>query len=186
MEEGRIFDMSIEEWRDVVGYEGFYQVSNYGRIKVLPHLVSRGFCTITCPEKILKPRVKPNQYLFVRLSNGYKKTSKEKYVHRLVAEAFLPNHKGKPEIDHIDGDRMNNLVTNLRWATRIENVNNPNTVGKNTIKVKILSRDGSYEETFCSLTEASKKINIPLSTLSWVRGEQKKNKSNFRYIIEEI
>lgn len=182
MEEEKIFDMSIEEWRDVAGYEGFYQVSNYGRIKVLPHLVSRGFCTITCPEKILKPRVKNNQYLFVRLSNGHKKTSKEKYVHRLVAEAFLPNRKGKPEIDHIDGDRTNNLVTNLRWATRTENVRNPNTLGKWRKKILITTKDGKYSKTFLSLTIASKELNIPLSTLSWA----KNNPTNFRYIIKEL
>lgn len=182
MEEERIFDMSIEEWRDVVGYEGFYQVSNYGRIKVLPHLVSRGFCTITCPEKILKPRVKNNQYLFVRLSNGHKKTSKEKYVHRLVAEAFLPNPNNKQEIDHIDGDRINNLVTNLRWATRIENVRNPNTLGKWRKKVLITTKDGKYSKTFSSLTIASKELKIPLSTLSWA----KNNPTNFRYIIKEL
>ena len=182
MEEERIFDISIEEWRDVVGYEGFYQVSNYGRIKVVPHLVSRGFCTITCPEKILKPRAKNNRYLFVRLSNGSKRTSKEKYVHRLVAEAFLPNCDHKPEIDHIDGDRTNNFVTNLRWVTRTENVRNPNTFGKWRKKILITTRDEKYSKTFSSLTIASKELNIPLSTLSWA----KNNPTNFRYIIKEL
>lgn len=182
MEEEKIFDMTHEIWRDIIGYEGYYQVSNYGRVKVLPHLVSRGFCTVTCPEKILKPRVKNNQYLFVRLSNGHKNTSKEKYVHRLVAEAFLPNHKDKPEIDHIDGDRINNLVTNLRWATRTENVRNPNTLGKLGKKILITTRDGEYSKIFPSLTMASKELGIPLSTLSWAKNKP----NNFRYTIKEL
>jgi len=186
MEEEKTFDMTNEVWRDIAGYKGYYQVSNYGRVKVLSHKVTRGFCTVMCEEKILKPRVKDNKYLFVCLSNGNKKTSKEKYIHRLVAEAFLPNIQGKKEVDHIDGDKVNNLVTNLRWVTRLENVNNPNTVGKNTLKVLISSRDGLYNEIFPSLTAASKKLNIPLSTLSWAKSEQKKNKNTFRFIIEEL
>ena len=64
-----------EEWKYIEGYEGIYQVSNKGRVKVLPHLVSRGFCTCTCPEKILTPRKKDNGYLFVALYKGSKKKS---------------------------------------------------------------------------------------------------------------
>lgn len=188
MEEERIFDMSHEEWRDVVGYDGYYKVSNYGRVKVLPHIVNRGFCMVTCQEKILKPRIKNNKYLFVRLSNGSKRTSKEKYVHRLVAQAFLPNPEKKSEIDHIDGDKINNIVTNLKWATRMENVHNPNTICKNTaLKVSIMSRDGMYYKEFSSLTSASKELGVPLSTLSWAKGEQKKNNnSTYKYIVKEI
>lgn len=186
MEEEKTFNSSKEEWLDVIGYEGYYQVSNLGRVKVLPHKVVRGFCTIICQEQILKPRVKNNKYLFVRLSNGSKKASKEKYVHRLVAEAFISNPEHKAEVDHIDGNASNNIVTNLRWCTRLENVNNPNTVYKNTLKVLVLSRDGIYSEVFPSLTQASKKLNIPLSTLSWAKREQKKNANVFRYIIKEI
>ena len=185
MGEERIYDMAKEEWRDVVGYEGYYQVSNLGRIKVLPHKVVRGFCTVVCPEKVLKPRQKDNKYLFVKLSNGSKKTAKEKYIHRLVAIAFLPNPNSKEQVDHIDGDKTNNAVSNLRWATCIENVRNPNTIGKGRIKVRVSSRDGKYSECFESLTSASKKLNIPLPTLSWVRSQQRKGISNYRYIIEE-
>ena len=67
-----------EEWKDIEGYEGIYQVSNKGRVKVLPHLVHRGFFTCTCPEKILTPRKKDNVYLFVGLSKGSKKSQKQK------------------------------------------------------------------------------------------------------------
>jgi len=186
MEEEKTFNSSKEEWLDVIGYEGYYQVSNLGRVKVLPHKVVRGFCTAICQEQILKPRVKNNKYLFVRLSNGSKKTSREKYVHRLVAEAFISNPEHKAEVDHIDGNVSNNIVTNLRWCTRLENVNNPNTVYKNTLKVLVSSRDGIYSEVFPSLTQASKKLNIPLSTLSWAKSQQKKNANVFRYIIKEI
>ena len=71
------------------------------------------------------------------------------YVHRLVAELFIPNPENKPEIDHIDTNRHNNNVNNLRWVTRKENLNNPNTK-KNYSKV----RKGKY---WCNWTEESSK-----------------------------
>ena len=120
-------DLPGEEWRDVVGYEGLYQVSNLGRVKVLKHPVERGFCKCFTKESIIKPRIKDNGYLFVGLSKGTTKSMKNRYIHRLVAEAFIPNNQNKPQVDHIDGDKKNNMVENLIWATQEENINNIST-----------------------------------------------------------
>lgn len=106
-----------EEWRDVVGYEGIYQVSNLGRVK------RTQTNTNTYNGKVLTPIQFSIGYLAVNLCRNGKPHLN--YIHRLVAQAFIPNPKNKPHIDHIDGTRTNNCVENLRWATRQENQNNP-------------------------------------------------------------
>jgi len=105
---------SNEIWKDVIGYEGLYQVSDYGNIKSLPRLgVVR--------SRLLKHLIMPRGYHSVRLySNG---SNKQFLVHRLVAMSFLLNELGKPEVNHIDSDVNNNKLNNLSWCTREENVN---------------------------------------------------------------
>ena len=106
----------MENWKDIEGYEGLYQVSNIGRVKRLV-----GFkCNV---ERFLTGQKDKDGYILLCLS---KDGSIKRYrVHRLVAEAFVPNPDNKPEIDHINTDRSDNRAENLRWATRKENANNP-------------------------------------------------------------
>lgn len=104
-----------EEWRDIKGYEGLYQVSNLGRVKSLRY--KRGK-----QEKILDGWISKEGY---RKVSFYKDNKRKDYlVHRLVAESFIPNPNNKPFIDHIDTNRTNNKIDNLRWATQKENCNN--------------------------------------------------------------
>lgn len=100
----------MEEWRDIQGYEGLYQVSNNGRVRSLARNSTKG--------KILCQAVKRG-YSHVCLSKDNKK--KHFAVHRLVALAFIPNPSKKPEVNHIDGNRSNNNIANLEWVTRAEN-----------------------------------------------------------------
>ena len=98
-----------EIWRDIKGYEGLYQVSNLGNVRRLVGFRCRN-------ERIIKPRKKANGYLQVILQdNGIKKCV---HIHRLVAEAFIPNTDNLPEVNHIDEDKTNNRVSNLEWCTR--------------------------------------------------------------------
>lgn len=113
-----------EEWRDIPGYEGLYQASDHGRIRSLnniQHVVFRGKPVIK-PKygKVIKPGKHRGGYAMVWLSkNGVVKAHT---VHRLVADTFLPNPSGLPEINHIDGDKKNNSISNLEWCTRNTNI----------------------------------------------------------------
>lgn len=108
-----------EEWRDVVGYEGLYQVSNLGRVRRM-HSGRRDLPpTVLKPRKISTSRRKTN-YLSVNLCRESKVRSYQ--VHRLVAQAFIPNPENKPQVNHIDGDPSNNNVKNLEWCTQKENI----------------------------------------------------------------
>lgn len=109
-----------EEWRDVVGYEGLYQVSNLGRVKGVARKVNRNGHMVSVPERLLNQNDNTNGYLRVSLSKG--NHTKQAFVHRLVAEAFVDNPKGCKYIDHLDNDRHNNHVDNLAWCTQSENI----------------------------------------------------------------
>jgi len=107
-----------EIWKDVKGYEGFYEVSNMGNVRSLDRIEKFMRCgKITRRKKkgrILIP-VKRDEYLGVCLSK--RKTRKSYLIHRLVAEAFLPNPYDLPQVNHKDEDKNNNAVYNLEWCT---------------------------------------------------------------------
>lgn len=139
-----------EIWKDIKGYEGIYQVSSEGRVRSLDRIDSNNH-----PLKgiILKPYISNSGYLLVGL---YKQQKRDrKLLHRLVAEAFIPNPDNKPEIDHINTIKTDNTVflnedgsinyekTNLRWTTRKENINNPLTKTKMQINARKPSK-GKY------------------------------------------
>ena len=106
-----------EVWKSIDGYDGRYEVSNLGRVRSLEF---RNNQTAFSRTKIMKATDNGHGYLIVSLREGGGR--KNHYVHRLVAEAFIPNPDNLPVIDHIDHNRSNNIVTNLQWMTQGDNV----------------------------------------------------------------
>lgn len=98
----------VEHWKDVPGYDGRYQVSNQGRVKN------------TKSGRVLKIHTQGRGYAQTMLS--IKGTRSYPLVHRLVAQAFIPNPQNKPHINHIDGNKSHNCVCNLEWCTMRENL----------------------------------------------------------------
>lgn len=110
-----------ERWLPVVGYEGVYVVSSLGRVRLLEHsFVRRNGSFFSVRSKIKKPYKDRHGYLQVRLQKNQK--GKNKSVHRLVAEAFIPNPDNKPEVNHKNGVRTDNRIENLEWVSRNENI----------------------------------------------------------------
>ena len=110
----------LEYWKDVVGYEGLYQVSNLGRVKSLERTIQRTTNKQKIKERILSQGLSTTGYKKVVLYKN--KNRKNKKVHRLVAEAFIPNTENKRTVNHKNGIKTDNKFSNLEWATYSENM----------------------------------------------------------------
>lgn len=168
-----------EEYVYIKGYEGLYTISRSGNVYSLTKHVN------------LSPRLGRSGYMEVRLKKDGKVSHKS--LHRLLAIAFIPNPENKPCIDHIDGNRMNNKIENLRWCTSKENSNNPVSLRKLSEAVKLsytkgrkpmplsaiqkrnvghykpvvqYTLDGNYIKQWCSIKEAAESLGISRSQIS--------------------
>lgn len=108
-------------WQPIKGYEGYYEISNYGDVRSVTRVVSRGGPTgdLVKPGKFRRAHVTPKGYL--RLALVRDGSQRNHLVHRLVADAFIPNPDNKPEVNHRNGDKRDNRASNLEWATTSEN-----------------------------------------------------------------
>lgn len=118
----------METWKDIQGYEGLYQISDLGRVRSLNRKVKRSGKTMTLQGVVLKPQKSSNGYLFVALSKGGE--TKQLLIHRLVANAFMPNGAG--EVNHIDEDKTNNTLSNLEWLSHKANINHGSCIERRT------------------------------------------------------
>lgn len=125
----------IEEWKAIKGYEDYY-ISNLGRIKSI-----NSYNNKDREEKTLIPTDNGNGYKLIRLCKKGKKQNK--YIHRLVAEAFIPNPLNYKEVNHIDNNKANNNVNNLEWCTRSYNVKYSYRKGKHIPTKNMLGRKGA-------------------------------------------
>jgi hypothetical protein len=136
-----VIDLEGEIWKSVVGYEGYYEVSNLGRVKRNAKKIysEERICWVHKKERIVDQTIRT--YKFVHLIVHGRKTKLIR-THRLVALAFIPNPENKPEVNHIDGNKLNNNLENLEWVTRSENAihaysNGLIPKGENSHKTKI-------------------------------------------------
>ena len=154
-----------EEWKEVPGYRGIYEISNFGRVKSLERTIvyppSKFYPngrTRVLKEKILTPCVDKKGYQFVQLfTNG---NFRSKRVHRLVAEVFIPNIHNFEQVNHKDENKKNNCVDNLEWCTLIYNVNYGTGKYRKTLKKRIpvmqYDLEGNFIREYESATAAVK------------------------------
>lgn len=146
-----------EEWRDIKGYGGRYQVSNLGRVKSLAR--KKGWCIAR--ERMLTLWEHRKGYLVADLADG-NGCRKHKVVHRLVAEAFIPNPDSKPQINHKNGNKQDNRALNLEWMSNHENhVHKVYSLGVNSVRPtkKILCVEEN--RVFNSVHNAAREIGKP-------------------------
>ena len=150
----------MQIWKDIEGYKGHYQISNYGNVRSLKK------------DAFLMKGAYLKGYKIISLwKNGIGKMFR---IHRLVAAAFIPNPENKPCIDHIDGNRTNNHADNLRWVTAKENSNNYN--APNTYKGKKINKggkavlqydlEGNFIKEWVTTMEIQRQLNYHRSNIS--------------------
>lgn len=161
-----------EIWKQVDGYGGYYEVSNLGRVRSKERVTDiQSYCHIVRKPKILKGQFNGNYF---RVVMSYEGKYRQVLIHRLVAEAFLPNPNNLPEINHKDEDKTNNNVSNLEWCTRLYNINYgtkkkrhsefmTKTKGR---RVCQYTKTGELVNTFESITQASKATGIIHSSIN--------------------
>lgn len=180
-----------EVWHKVPGYEGLYEVSSLGQVRSLYRY-----------KKILKPQLTNNGYLYVQLFKN--KIGKNYYVHRLVANAFIPKVKEKPFINHKDEIKTNNAVSNLEWISHIDNCNYGSAINRrvsntdynarrinNTNQIKAVSKpiaqytkDGIFLKRWNSAAECAREYGFSTSSCirKCVNGERK---TAFGFVFKE-
>lgn len=165
-------DKSIEQWRSVKGYEGLYEVSNLGRIKSL--------CARTNTRILIrKPVPDKDGYLTICLKkNGKVRCFK---IHRLVAQAFIPNPNNLPQINHKDEDRKNNKVSNLEWCNCKYNNNYGSKPSKCFKPINKLAEDGTIIKSYISVNEAATDNGLEPSLISPVLNGRRKHAGGYKW-----
>ena len=160
-------------YKDVNNYEELYAVDESGNV-----LSKRS-------GNILKASIDKYGYLTVHLRNG--RNSRSAKVHRLVAIAFIPNTENKPTVDHVNGDKRNNHISNLRWATQSEQqlnaIRNGNRVAcANRVRVAQLDSNGEVLNVYESLKEAEKQTSIHWTGISAVLRNKRKSAGGYCWV----
>ena len=160
----------MEVWKDIIDYEGLYQVSNLGRVKSVDRIVNNDKKKYKLKGILLSKCISKKGYYIVSLCKNSK--SKTFLVHRLVSNAFIKNNLNKPCVNHIDGVKTNNKVSNLEWCTykentqhalknKLMNINHMYVINKKSYKdVYIL-----YKKEVLSQREIAERYNVNQSTI---------------------
>lgn len=171
------FSTEKEVWKDIEGYEGYYQISNRARVRSLDRIVeSDDRSPQFIKGDIKKATVRGDGYKYVSLYKDNKR--KNKYLHRLLAEAFIPNPKNLPIINHMDENPSNNKLKNLEWCDHQHNLTYGNKINKTldsegyqkqmkSMRKPIYAFDKKGNKNwFESITEACKALNLDNASVS--------------------
>ena len=162
-----------EIWKPIKDYEGLYEISNFGNVKILARNYTR-YNYLTKRYNIIKVKEKITQGT---INGGYRricltknKVEKNKHIHKLVAEACIPNPNNYSYVNHIDGNKQNNYIDNLEWCTLYQNNTHAYKTGlrKSTDITPILQYDleGNFIREYKSINEASKETNLDIRHIS--------------------
>jgi len=168
-----------EIWRDIKGYEGLYQVSNLGRVKSLSrkykhNMFGKKIIYKTSKERLLTININQGYAHVVLCKNG---KCKQKLLHRLIAQSFIPNPENKPNINHIDGNGLNNNLDNLEWCTQKENIKHASDIlnifnnyqryrdTRTKFVIQLNNETKEFMAIFNSAKETSILLDVPISTI---------------------
>jgi hypothetical protein len=179
-----------EIWKAIEGYEGLYEVSNLGRVRSFDRLIERPHprntsMTMTYRKKgrILKMKINPSGYLYVDLWKDKKPHTV--VVHRLVATAFIPNLENLPEVNHIDEDKTNPVVTNLEWVTHSGNMRHGTCgerMGRKHWKAIVqMTMDGKFAKRWDCAQHASEELGLQHSAIISVCRGKANSHGGFRW-----
>lgn len=164
-----------EVWKDIKGYEGMYQVSSFGRVKSIPrYRVSGKIMDVACN----------GHYWRIKLSKNGK--SRRVMLHRIIAEAFIPNPENKPQVNHINGNKKDNSIENLEWVTISENQIHAIKTGLRPIKTKTGTKviNTKTMRVFESIKEASREKGIDRCYLALKLKGELKNNTNYMFLSD--
>lgn len=180
---GKYTNNSVEEWRPIVGYEGLYEVSSWGRVRSLSHITIGRRCATTKQGRILKERKNHKGYVMVMLYK-YGQEAKAWMIHRLVALAFIPNPNNCDQINHKDENKKNNRVENLEWCTAKYNSNYGTREERRLTKIingpcskpiNQYTMDGQFIRSFPSISEAARFLGRPIGGTGCICSALNKN-----------
>lgn len=164
-----------ELWKDITDFEGIYQISSFGRVNSIERNANHCRGKRKVKQRIRKAHFSDKLgYLVITLKSQAKGIQRRCYVHRLVAEAFIPNPENKPEVNHIDSNRKNAKVNNLEWVTSSENkkhsYNTKNRVafwvGKPTaISIPVIATSKTQTIEFRSASKCADFFGVCLNTI---------------------
>lgn len=175
-----------EIWKPVIGYYGLYEVSNFGRVRSLDHYVKHGKGGLALKKgKILRLNIGGSGYYQVSLSRDNK--IKSYSVHRLVAEAFIPNPHNYPCVNHRNENKLDDRVENLEWCDHLYNVQYgtgiERQVSKRSKPVLMFTQLGHLVREFKSVNQAARELGIWASYISDFCKYNKRN-INLNYVFK--
>lgn len=176
-----------EIWKDAIGFEGLYQVSNFGRARSIAHEVNCNKGKRIVKGKLLKAVDSGNGYAFVTFGKDGKQYNIS--LHRMVASVFIPNPLNLPEVNHIDRNPMNARADNLEWCDRTYNNNYDGRAYRANAKRKriicMYGLDGKLIQKYGSLSEAADKNGINAGNISECCRGKRKTAGGFRWEQED-